>query len=163
MEKKITFSKLPANVGELTSMPEFRLDDPFVTAALTVAVLCNYEKDPSATAQMLNVLKGPRPLSPFEIQFLRDRLADKGYKPFSFFAGSSPANNYTPSLPYTVAVSDNPYSYQNEGYAKLYLQSAGADSPRAVDLRKKGDGSWLLWEQFLLSDIRMPVKDDPWA
>lgn len=163
MEKSFVFQTLPTSASELTAMREFDLSDPFSTAALTVAVLCHYEKDPAATAEMLNVLKGPRPLSPFEIQFLRDRLAGKGYKPFSFFAGSSPANNYTPSQPYTVRVEDNPYSYQNEGYAKLYLRSSGADSPRAVDLRRKGDGRWFLWEQFLLSDIRIPANEDPWA
>ena len=52
--------------------------------------------------------------------------------------------------------------YDAEGYATLYLRSGGADSPRQVKLRRKGE-QWFLWEQFLLSDIRTPAKDDPWA
>ena len=163
MEKRFTFRSLPENAAALTAMPEFDLSDPFSTAALTAAALCRYEADPAATVEMLNVLRGPRPLSPYDVQFLRDRLAGKGYKPFSYFEGATPANNYTPTAPFAVRVSDNPYSYQNEGYAKLYLRSGGADSPRAVDLRKKGDGTWCLWEIYLLSDIRTPAKDDPWA
>lgn len=163
MEKTFVFRTLPSTAAELTAMPEFDLSDPFSTAALTVAVLCRYESDRDATAEMLNVLKGPRPLTPYEIQFLRDRLGGKGYKPYSFFEGSSPANNYTPSQPYTIRIFDGPYSYQNEGYAKLFVRSSGADSPRQIDLRRKGDGRWFLWEQFLLSDIRTPAAEDPWA
>ena len=162
MEKTFVFDSLPQNADELRRMPEFALSDPFMTAALTVAVLCRYETDPAATAEMLNALRGPRPLSPFELQFLRDRLAGKGYKPFSFFQGASPANNYTPTRPYTITIWDDPYSYQNEGYARLQLRSFGADNPRQVTLRRKGD-QWMLWEQMLLSDIRTPAKDDPWA
>ena len=162
MERTFTFERLPETVDELRGMQEFVLTDPFMTAALTVCALCRYEKDPNAAVAMLNELRGPRPLSVFEIQFLRDRLAGKGYKPFSFFRGASPSNNYTPTLPYTIVIRDDPYSYQNEGYVRLQLQSYGADSPRPVTLRRKG-AQWMLWEQILLSDIRTPAKDDPWA
>ncbi len=162
MERTFTFNTLPENAAALLAMPEAALPDPFTAAALAAAVLCRYEADPSACIEMLNLLRGPRPLSVMETQFLRDRLGGKGYKPFSFFAGAVPANNYTPALPYTVTVRDNPYSYQNEGYATLYLTSGGADNPRPVTLRKKGE-QWMLWEQMLLADIRVPAKDDPWA
>lgn len=162
MERTFVFPRLPNNVEELRAMPEFALSDPFMTAALTVAVLCRYEADPEAAVAMLNELRGPRPLTAFEIQFLRDRLAGKGYKPFSFFRGASPSNNYTPAEPCTITIRDDPYTYQNEGYARLQLQSFGADSPRPVTLRQKGD-QWMLWEQMLLADIRTPAKDDPWT
>lgn len=162
MERTFVFETLPDSVEALRRLPEFAMTDPFMTAALTVAALCRYEADPNAAVAMLNELRGPRPLSPFEIQFLRDRLAGKGYKPFSFFQGATPANDYTPTQPYTITIRDDPYSYQNEGYVRLQLQSFGADSPRPVTLRKKGN-QWMLWEQILLSDIRTPAKDDPWA
>lgn len=162
MERTFVFQTLPRNVEELRALPEFALSDPFMTAALTVAALCRYEADPNAAVEMLNELRGPRPLSTFEIQFLRDRLAGKGYKPYSFFEGATPANNYTPNQPCTITVRDDPYSYQNEGYARLQLQSFGADSLRHVTLRRKGE-QWMLWDQMLLADIRTPAKDDPWA
>lgn len=162
MERTFSFDRLPQTVDELRRMPEFALSDPFMTAALTVCALCRYEKDPDAAVAMLNELRGPRPLSVFEIQFLEDRLAGKGYKPFSFFLGAEPSNNYTPTLPYTIVIRDDPYSYTNEGYARLQLRSFGADNPRPVTLRRKG-AQWMLWEQMLLSDIRTPAKDDPWA
>ncbi|MBQ7265333.1 MAG: hypothetical protein IJS61_04465 [Firmicutes bacterium] len=156
------FTAIPENTEQLQALKEAELTSPFATAALSVLVLCNYEKDKEKTIEMLNFLKGPQPLSVYETQFLRDRLSGKGYKTFSFFEGSSPENNYTPTQPYTITVFDNPYSYDNEGYAKIYMHSSGADSDRYLSLRRKGD-KWYVWEIFYLSDIRVPQKDDPWA
>lgn len=159
MEKAFIYSSLPKSAGDIKVST-----DPFETAALTVAVLCNYKNDVNATIEMLNVLKGPSPLSNYEIQFLRDRLVGKEYKPFSYFAGASVDNEYTPAVPYKITVMDNPYSYQEENYAVLYIASSGADAPRQVKLRKKpSTGEWFLLEQFLLSDIRIPASQDPWA
>ncbi len=158
----ITFEKLPASIEELKQMAD--LNSPFKTAALAVAVFANYEKNVDATVEMLNFLRGPRPLSQYDIQFIRDRLAGKGYVIRSYFKGTSPANDYTPSAPYQVEVSDNPYSYTNEGYATLWLKSSGADSPRQVTLRNKpSTGEWFLWEAMFLGDIRIPASQDEWA
>lgn len=43
------------------------------------------------------------------------------------------------------------------------LPEAGLDSPRPLKLRQKGDGRWFLWEQYLLTAIRQPKAEDPWA
>jgi hypothetical protein len=111
---------------------------------------------------MLNFLKGPQALNPREVQFFKDRLTGKEYKPFSFFAGATPQNNYTPTQPYQITVSEDAHTYDNASYARLQISSGGADSPRPITMRQKGD-QWFLWEQFLLSDIREPVANDPWA
>lgn len=158
----ITLEKLPTTVEELKQMAD--LSSPFKTAALAVAVFSNYEKDVQATIDMLNYIKGPRPLSQYDIQFIRDRLNGKGYVVRSYFKDTSPQNDYTPSTPYQVEVSDNPYSYSNEGYATLWLKSSGADNPRQVTLRlKPSTGEWFLWEHTFLSDIRIPTSQDEWA
>lgn len=160
--ERILLPKLPANVDELRAMAD--LSSPFQTAALAVAAFCRYESDPEAALAMVDFLKGPQPLSTYDKQFIRDRLAGKGYVVRSYVTGTSPENDYAlPPAPYEVVVSDNPYSYVNEGCATLYLHSSGADSPRQVTLRRKGDGSWLLWQHTFLSDIRMPKSQDPWA
>ena len=162
--KTITLPYIPRNINELMALPGAQLKDEFEVAALCVAVLCNWENDRNATIEMLNFLRGPRPLSPMDQQFLRDRLAGKQYKTYSFFHGATVQNNYTPSLPFTIDVSINPYSYDNENMATLHLRSAGADSLRQVSLRKKpSTGQWFIWEIFFLSDIRTPAAQDPWA
>ena len=99
----------------------------------------------------------------FDKSFIKDRFMDgKDYVPRSYFFGATPQNDYTPES-YRITVSENPYSYTNEGYAKLFIRSGGADSPREVLLRKAKDGKWYLWEQYLLSDIRQPESANPWA
>lgn len=159
-----TFAALPESVDEMKALPEASLDTPFKAAALTVCSLCAYAAEPSVGIEMLNFLKGPQPLSPYEIQFLRDRFMDgKTYVPFSYFAGATPENDYTPTEPFTLTIHTNPYSYQDEGYCTLWLRSGGADSERQIKLRCKGGTTWFLWEQFLLPDIRQPKSADPWA
>ena len=159
-----TFESLPKTLDELKALPEADLSTPFRTAALTVAALCSYEDNQEATFEMINFLRGPRPMSAYEQQFLRDRLGGKMYVIRSFFAGTSPQNNYTPSEPLSLTFFEDPYTYANEGYAKLNIRSSGADSPRQITLRKKpSTGEWFLWENYLLSDIRIPVAEDEWA
>ena len=115
-------------------------------------------------AEMLNFLKGPRPLSNHEISFLNDRFRDGQHVPFSYFKGAVPSSDYTPDEPFVITVETNPYSDANEGYKKLFIRSGGADNPREVVLRQRGsDGKWFLWDQFLLVGIRDPKSADPWA
>ena len=159
----IVFQALPQNQAELGALPQAALQSPFETAALFAAALCVYPQNPAEALRMINVLKGPQALSTYETQFIADRMRGKDYLPRSYFLGATPANNYAPTMPMTVNVSDNPYSYQEAGYAKLLLQSGGADSPRPIVMRQAKDGRWYLWEQFLLSDIRPPAASDPWA
>ena len=160
---KIIFSSLPESYEAFTALPEAKMDNPFSTAALSVLAFCFYPENKDLSLQMLDFLRGPRPLSVMDKQFIADRFRDKDYVPRSYFVGATPNNNYLPSEPYSIVVSENPYSYQNEGYATLYLTSGGADSPRSVQLRLAKDGKWYLWEQYLLADIRKPESENPWA
>lgn len=159
----VVFTFIPETIEQFRALPQAQLTSAFDTAALTVLALSVYPKNKDLSIEMLNTLRGPRPLSGLDIQFLRDRFMDKDYVPRSYFTGAAPSNDYQPSQPYTVKVSENPYSYAEENYAKLFIQSGGADAPRYVQLRKAKDGKWYLWEQFLLADIRQPESADPWA
>lgn len=162
-KEKIVFRNLPSTFEEFTSLPQAALSTPFDTAAMTVLAFCYYPQNKDLALQMVNYLRGPRPLSGGDMSFIADRFCDSDYVPRSYFEGSTPANDYTPAEPYTIVVSENPYSYQNEGYATLYITSGGADSPRSVQMRKAKDGKWYLWEQFILVGIRQPESANPWA
>lgn len=165
LKSKETFSfpALPESLSEMKALPEAALISPFATAALTVCALCAYAADKQIGTEMLNFLRGPRPLSNYDISFLNDRFSDGHHVPFSYFKGAVPANDYTPDIPFTITVESGPYSDANEGYKKLFIKSGGADSPREIVLRKLGDGRWMLWDQFLLVGIRKAKSDDPWA
>ena len=162
--KTFTFSALPESLAEMQALPEASLDTPFQAAALTVLALCAYAADKNIGTEMLNWLRGPRPLNGMDISFLNDRFrGNKTYIPFSYFAGATPNNDYTPTQPFTITVESNHVSAAEQGYMKLFIPCGGADSPRPIKLRMKGDGTWLLWEQYLLTDIRQPKSSDPWA
>lgn len=159
-----TFPALPESLAQMQALPEAALVSPFQTAALSVCALCAYAADRHIGTEMLNWLKGPRPLTGHEISFLNDRFRDgHTYVPFSYFRGATPENDYTPTEPFTITIEAGPYSDANDGYKKLYIRSGGADNPREIVLRQKGGGQWLLWDQFLLVGIRTPKSADPWA
>lgn len=95
-----TFQALPESLAQMQALPEASLDTPFKTAALTVCALCAYGADKNIGLEMLNWLRGPRPMNGQEISFLNDRFRDgKSYIPFSYFVGASPENGYTPASP----------------------------------------------------------------
>ena len=162
-EETFTFTALPESLAEMKALPEASLSSPFATAALTVCALCVYAADKSIGTEMLNFLRGPRPLSNYDISFLNDRFSDGHHVPFSYFKGAVPENDYTPDTPFAITVTSGPYSDANEGYKKLFIKSGGADNPREIVLRQLGDGRWMLWDQFLLVSIRKAKSDDPWA
>lgn len=159
-----TFQNLPTSVDELKQMGLDDLSSPSRVAALTVVAIYAYTVNQQQGIQMLDYLRGPRPLSEFEKQFLRDRLGGKEYVIKSFFQGAVPDNNYTMSRPYTVIVEDAPQVVSEEGYKRFQLRSGGADNPRTITLRyKPSTNEWFLWEQVLLADIRPPKNQDDWA
>jgi len=157
--KKITLDPLPKSATELKPA-----QTPHQTAAFAVAALVRYTESPETGIAMLNVLLGPRPVSNFGKQTLRDQLRGREYIARSYFDGATPDNNYTAGIPCSVTVSETPYSYQNENYAQLWIRSGGADNPRPVTMRlKPSTGEWYLWEYAgLLAGIRVPAKDDFW-
>ena len=169
MEKRsFVFETLPASLAELKARSEADLKDPFGVLALFMAALCVYPKDRDAAVEMIDYLKGPRPLSALDKQFLRDRFTDgKDYLGPSYFAGAAPANNYVPTAPWTITVEEQTHSRDqfSEGYLKLFVTSGGADSPRGVTLRTKpSTGEWFIWEfSSVVSGIRTPAAKDDWA
>ena len=159
----VVFPRLPETYEEFIALPQASLSTPFDTAAMTVLAFCFYPQDKNLSLKMVEYLKGPAGLSEYQKSFISDRFRDGDYVPRSYFKGATPQNDYLPSEPYTITVSENPYSYANEGYARLFLRSGGADSVRQIDLRSAKDGKWYLWEQYILVGIRQPESSNPWA
>ena len=115
-KETFTFKALPESLEELQALPEASLDTPFKTAALTVLALCAYAADKNIGTEMINWLRGPRPLNGQEISFINDRFRDgKTYLPFTYFVGSTPDNDYTPAEPYTITVESNHVSGEEQG------------------------------------------------
>ena len=162
-----TFASIPETLAEFTALPQASMATPFDTAALSVTALCVYPINKDECIAMFNYLRGPNPMTQRDLTFLRDRMAqnDKaGFLGASYFTGATPENDYAPAKPYTVNISENPYTYAVEGCAKLFIKSGGGDSPRSVTMRLAKDGKWYLWEySSLLLDVRAPESKNPWA
>lgn len=134
-----TFQALPESLAQMQALPEASLDTPFKTAALTVCALCAYGADKNIGLEMLNWLRGPRPMNGQEISFLNDRFRDgKSYIPFSYFVGASPENGYTPRQPFTLLVGSN-----HKAIASCSSPAAAptAPAPSSCAARAMGSGS----------------------
>lgn len=156
------FENVPDTYDGFAALLRGGLTEPERTAGLLLLALNLYTKDANAGIRAMDGLRGPRPMTPYDAQFLRDRLRDKPYLPLAYFEGASPKNGYVPSLPPVLdAVRDTQPA--PSGYIKLFLKTAGADTPRPVTLRQKG-ADWFAWEySSILLGIRIPESQDPWA
>ena len=165
--REFTYEKLPLTLDDLKAMQK-NPKDFFETAALAVLALNVYADFPEECEAMLNYLNGPDPVAVRDMQLIKTQFMEGGkYTVKSYFKGATPQNNYTPSMPFTVTVHDNPYSYDTmkDGYVSLYIPSGGADNDRKVMLRTKpSTGEWFIhtW-QGLLMGIRTADEANPWA
>lgn len=160
----IIFEKLPQNLEEMKACEYGSLEKPEYTSALFIVAMAKYTENPDTAFEMIDFLNGPSDVSNYDKQFLKDRMRDKEYLPFSFFKGATPENDYTPAQPYTISVERNPHSEIKPDYVKLFIPSGGADSPRPIELRlKPSTNQWFMVNQLLLSGIRVPKSRDEWA
>ena len=162
-DMQVTFDRLPNDYNEFAALAT-DLTRPENTCALFMLALDLYTRDKDAGVEAVNLLRGPRAMSNRDIQFLRDRLGDKKYLPLAYFNGAAPQNSYKPDEPLTIQFYPDMRPQDcEEGYMRLYLKTAGADSPRGIKVRQKGD-NWYLWEySSVLVGIRTPANEDPWA
>ncbi|MCR5432019.1 MAG: hypothetical protein K6E95_05630 [Lachnospiraceae bacterium] len=173
LKATLTFDKLPQNLDEMKALPGdiASLKDPYGVMALTILAYEVYHTNPDAAIEMIKYLRGPREFSAYDNQFTKDRFpkgaAQSEYLMRSYFEGATPDNNYTPTMPYTIKVYENPYSRDQfaDGYLKVFVKSGGADSERYITLRTKAStGEWFVWgESGILVGIRGAKANDPWA
>ena len=94
---RITLPTLPTTEQAFSALTQNGTTVPEQVCAYLLCALHLYTLDPEAGIAAMNQLRGPRPMTPYDSQFLRDRLRGKAYLPQSYFHGASPANNYTPA------------------------------------------------------------------
>ena len=124
---QVTLTHLPDTAAEFEALSR---RTPEEVCACFLCALNLYIKDKDAGVAAMDLLRGPRPMTPYDAQFLRDRLRGKEYLPLAYFEGAAPENSYTPAQPYVLNVLPDPRPQDMEpGYLRLFLQTAGADSP----------------------------------
>lgn len=159
---KYTFNTLPQTAADIAALADrYTLADRHNTAAFFMVSLVRYIDDAEEGLAMIDVLKGPQPLSDAEKAFIKERFSDKKYLPRAYFEGAAPENNYQPDSPWTVLISDEAVSAP-EGYSYVTVSTLGADSPRRICMRIKGDSHYLWEYNGVLLSIRKPAEEDPW-
>lgn len=158
MSKIITVDKLPKTLEELRKMSVYDRSKKENIVVMTILAFCIYNDDPDICVEILNDLRGERKLLETDKQFIKERFADKKYLIYSYFEGAKPENNYKPKPPYRIKINEGDCFEKN--HANIYVYSEGADAPRLVKLINDVEkNEWYLWEQYLLSDIRLPKSE----
>ena len=159
---KYTFSTLPQTVEDIEALiAVYPVTDRHNTAAFFIASLVHYIEDEQEGLAMIDVLKGPQKLSDTDKSFIRERFSDKQYLPKAYFEGAQPANNYEPDSPWTLIIYDDPVDAP-EGYTYVNVKTSGADNPRRICMRLKGEENWLWEYNGVFMSIRLPADEDPW-
>ena len=159
---KVTFKQMPQTARDLQALLEvYPQSDARNAGAFFIASLVRYLDSTDDGHEMIDLLRGPRPMNDMDKDFLKDRLREKSYLPGAYFEGATPENDYTPDTPWTLLVYDDPMNAE-EGYLYIQVETTGADSRRRITLREK-DGQYYLWEYSnVLTGIRLPASQDPW-
>ena len=117
------------------------------------------------TGDMLNYLRGPRPMSPMDVQFMDDRFRGDGKKiPFSYFEGANPGNNYKPTEPMSIQIRNRPIpSIPTAMLGSTSAAAARIARGKSSSARKKAAANGSFWEQQVMVGIKPAKEDDPWA
>ena len=159
---KYIFNTLPQSAEDIKSLiAVYPVTDRHNTVAFFMASLVRYLEDTQEGLAMIDVLKGPEKLSDTAKAFIKERFSDKLYLPKAYFEGAAPENNYEPDSPWTLIIYDDPVA-PPDGYAYVKVATSGADSPRRITLRLKGEENWLWEYNGVLMSIRLPANEDPW-
>ena len=84
---QVTLTHLPDTAAEFEALSR---RTPEEVCACFLCALNLYIKDKDAGVAAMDLLRGPRPMTPYDAQFLRDRLRGKEYLPL---AGSPPSGH----------------------------------------------------------------------
>lgn len=160
---RVIFETLPENAEDMKAIKdEYGMENPLEVTAFFIAAISRYNESPEDTFAMIDVLRGPQPMSDNDKSFMEERFSDKLYLADAYFDGAEPGNDYLAGAPFSITV----YSVSvepPEGYAYAEVKTSGADSPRRISLREK-NGNYYIWEyNGILLSIKLPKSEDPWA
>ena len=160
--KRITFSKMLTSAADLQQLD---LTDQYQSVCAIVFALAAYEDSPTSSKEMLEYINGPEDVSEYDIDFIKNQIEQYPYVMRSYFDGTSPQKDYEIKN-ISISVYNDNQSIE-EGYARFWLESSGADNKRSVMLRLKASTEqWFLFSDTykgLMAGIRKPASEDKWA
>lgn len=135
---QVVIQKIPGNLQEFEILAA-KGRQPEHICALFLCALALFDRDKDAGVAAMNLLRGPKPMTPYDCQFLRDRLRGKAYLPLAYFEGATPENGYQPCVPYTLNVLADPRPQDIEpGYMRVFLKTSGRGFTASHEIAAEG-------------------------
>ena len=164
----------PASPEEYAALQAANARTPEGGAAMMVLALLVYAEDAALGRACLAQAVAPARLQPGpdgyagqelrrrDMSLLASQMKRHPHLARAYVVGATPENGYSlPEGEMTLHASRNPYSGSEEsGRVKVFISTAGADSPRPVTLtRDDPQGLWRAHEwSSLLSGVRAPLS-----
>ena len=160
-----TFQALPESLAQMQALPEASLDTPFKTAALTVCALCAYGADKNIGLEMLNWLRGPRPHERAgDLLPERPLPGRQELHPVLLLCGCVAGKRLYPPPALHPAGGQQPHLQRGGRLLQaVHPLRRCRRAPAPSSCAARADGQWFLWEQYLMTGIRIPASADPWA
>jgi len=157
-----TFTRLPANLEELKTIP---LDTKFGPMAAGICAVASYQEKQGPDMMykhpifdMFDWINGPK----FEVSNVSrsgiyySLKASLATGRLAYFEGAKPSNGYTPTQPYTFTLVHGPYYIpakdQDINYGTtperhmILISFEGDDAQRYMDVWHSSDGNWYCWD-----------------
>ncbi len=172
MTQNVKIDQLANSVEEFTQIRDRLASSPEGGAAVFILALKIFAENPTLGEQCLviavdrsklqqgNVYKGFQ-IGNLSMSRLKEQVKRYPYIANSYFAGATADNGYTFNIPTEIICSENSYSGDiKNGEFKIFVKSAGADSPRPIYMIRNNRGIWKASEwSTIIMGIVPPVQN----
>ena len=173
-----TFSTIPTNVEELKQYNISGDDGRYKVLALYIMSLRTWKPENHTDCEEMIGYLCNKQLSVYEKQRLTDQMK-KGnqyrYLGNAFLNGAAPANNYSPSKPYSITLTQDSVVDENQVYIpanpsipspdqyRAFIFCKASDSGKWIDVYKSSkDGNWYMYKWMdLITSIKAPASSNP--
>lgn len=174
IEHDVAIPTLPLDIDAFIAARDRIAVTPQGGAAMFVLALNAYAQSPRDGEAFLTVMlrsdlldddrggyRNKRPRRARRLDF-ESRIAAHPEIARSYIEGTTPADGYAlKGGPWRVRVRITAHSAESETRAKVFVWSAGADSPRPITLERNANGLWKAAEWSSLEvGVRAPAKRD---
>ncbi len=173
-----TFSTIPTNVEELKQYNISGDDGRYKVLALYIMSLRTWKPENQTDCEEMIGYLCNKQLSVYEKQRLAEQMKKSKqylYLGNAFLNGSTPANNYTPSQPYSITLTQDSVVDEDQVYIpanpsipspdqyRAFIYCKASDSGKWIDVYKSSkDGNWYMYKWMdLITSIKAPASSNP--
>ena len=173
-----TFSTIPTNVEELKQYNISGDDGRYKVLALYIMSLRTWKPENQTDCEEMIGYLCNKQLSVYEKQRLAEQMKKSKqylYLGNAFLNGSTPANNYTPSQPYSITLTQDSVVDEDKVYIpanpsipspdqyRAFIYCKASDSGKWIDVYKSSkDGNWYMYKWMdLITSIKAPASSNP--